>query len=298
MTAATTAAPDRQRSRLRLPAFISRDAGGLIGTAILTLVILVALLGPEFAPHPSTAILGAPGHGPAAGAPLGLDFIGRDVFSRLLDGGRTTLLMGGAATFLIYLAGIAVGLTAGYAQSIADPLLMRTVDIFLSFPALLVMLLFVTAFGSSPAVLIGAAAIVLFPGVARIVRTATTEVMTRSYVEAAVSWGERAFAVMRREVLPNIVAPIVADAGIRFSWAIILIASVNYLGLGLKPPTADWGLMISENREIISTNPLSVLAPAAMLALLVISVNLIGDAYVRQLGRSAGRSGGRPRGKR
>ena len=139
----------------------------------------MALLGPAFAPHSSVAILGTPGHGPAGGAPLGLDFIGRDVLSRLLDGGRSTLLLGGAATVLIYLVGIAVGLTAGYAQSIADPLLMRTVDIFLSFPALLVMLLFVTAFGGGPVVLVGAAALVLFPGVARIVRTATTEVMTQ-----------------------------------------------------------------------------------------------------------------------
>ena len=281
-----TAIAARNQPRLRLPAFITRDKGGLTGTAILIVIVLAALLGPEVAPHSSTAILGTPGHGPAAGAPLGLDFIGRDVFSRLLDGGRSTLLMGAAATLLIYVAGISVGLTAGYSQSLADPLLMRTVDVFLSFPALLVMLLFVTAFGSGPVVLVGAAALVLFPGVARIVRTATAEVMTRGFVEAAITWGERAFAIMRREVLPNIVAPLVADLGIRFSWAIILIASVNYLGLGLKPPTADWGLMISENREIISTNPLSVLAPAAMLALLVIAVNLIGDAYVRQLGRS------------
>ena len=285
--------PARRRPPLRLPALIAHDVGGLAGAATLILVFLVSLFGPELAPHPYTVVLGTPGHGPAAGAPLGLDYIGRDVFSRLLDGGRTTLIMGAATTILIYVVGIAVGLTAGYAQSIADAILMRIVDVFLSFPALLVMLLFVTAFGSSPVVLVGAAAIVLFPGVARIVRTATTEVMTRNYVEAAVSWGERAFAIMRREVLPNIVAPIVADLGIRFSWAIILIASVNYLGLGLKPPTADWGLMISENRGIISTNPLSVLAPAAMLALLVIGVNLIGDAYVRQMGRSAGRSRGR-----
>jgi peptide/nickel transport system permease protein len=280
----TTVAARRHRV-IRRPAFL-REPGGLAGTVILAVVVLAALLGPLIAPHPSTAILGTPGHGPASGAPLGLDFIGRDVFSRLLDGGRSTLLLGGAATALIYLAGITVGLTAGYAQSFLDPVLMRAVDVVLSFPALLVMLLFVTAFGGGPVVLVGAAALVLFPGVARIVRTATVEVMTRGYVEAAISWGERAVAIMRREVLPNIIAPIVADLGIRFSWAIILIASVNYLGLGLRPPTADWGLMISENREIISGNPLAVLAPAAMLALLVIAVNLIGDAYVRQLGRS------------
>lgn len=281
-----TAITARRRARIRWPAFITRDRGGLAGTMILAIVLLVALLGPAFAPQPSTAILGTPAHGPASGAPLGLDFIGRDVFSRLLDGGRTTLLMGGAATVLIYVVGISIGLIAGYAKSFAGPLLMRAVDVVLSFPALLVMLLFVTAFGGGSVVLVSAAALVLFPGVARIVRTASAEVMTRGYVEAAISWGERGFAIMRREVLPNIVGPIVADLGIRFSWAIILIASVNYLGLGLRPPTADWGLMISENRGIISSNPLSMLAPAAMLALLVIAVNLMGDAYVRQRGRS------------
>ena len=92
--------------------------------------------------------------------------------------------------------------------------------------------------------------------------------------------------VLRREILPNIAPSIVADLGIRFSWSIILIASVNYRGLGLRPPTADWGLMVSENREIISSNPLALLAPAAILALLIIAVNLIGDAYVRQRSRS------------
>jgi peptide/nickel transport system permease protein len=148
------------------------------------------------------------------------------------------------------------------------------------------MLLFVTAFGGGRGVLIGAAAIVLFPGVARIVRTATLEVSTRGYVEAAVARGERTSNILRREILPNITPSIVADLGIRFSWSIILIASVNYLGLGLRPPTADWGLMVSENREIISTNPLALLAPAAILALLIIAVNLVGDAYVRQRGRS------------
>ena len=163
---------------------------------------------------------------------------------------------------------------------------MRTVDVFLSFPALLVMLLFVTAFGGGRGVLVGATSLVLFPGVARIVRTATLEVSTKGFVEAAVARGERTDAVLRREILPNIVSPVVADLGIRFSWAIILIASVNYLGLGLKPPTTDWGLMVSENREIISSNPLALLAPAAILALLIIAVNLTGDAYVRQRNRS------------
>lgn len=266
-----------------------RDWGGRIGGVLLLALVLVAIFGPAFAPHSSTATVGIPGLGSSAGYPLGLDFLGRDVLSRTLDGGRSTLLLGGAATLLTYLVGVSIGLAAGHYRSLIDPILMRSVDVVLSFPALLIMLLAVTAFGGGPAILVGATAVVLFPGVARIVRTATAEVATRAYVEAAVARGERALAIIRREILPNIVSPIVADLGIRFSWSIILIASVNYLGLGLKPPTADWGLMVSENRSIIATNPWAVMAPALMLALLIVAVNLVGDAYVRSLGHSEAR---------
>jgi len=278
----SVAATAPRARRLPLPRGVASDWGGRIGLALLAALILLALLGPAFAPHSPIVPIGIPGVGPSGSAPLGLDFLGRDVLSRVLNGGRSTLLLGGAATALTYLVGVTIGLIAGYSRSIVDPLLMRTVDVFLSFPALLVMLLFVTAFGGGPGVLVGAAVLVLFPGVARIVRTATLEVSTKGYVEAAVARGESTADVLRREILPNMTAPIVADLGIRFSWSIILIASVNYLGLGLKPPTADWGLMVSENREIISSDPLALLVPAIILALLIIAVNLVGDAYVRQ----------------
>jgi peptide/nickel transport system permease protein len=282
----SAAAPAARRGRARLPRFLTADWGGRVGATLLLALLALAIFGPLLAPHGTSNPIGIPGEGSNGTAPLGLDFLGRDVLSRTLAGGRSTLLLGGAATLITYLVGVTVGLVAGYARSILDPLLMRTVDVFLSFPALLVMLLLVTAFGGGRLVLVGAAALVLFPGVARIVRTATLEVSTKGYVEAAVARGERSGFVLSREILPNILAPIVADLGIRFSWSIILIASVNYLGLGLKPPTADWGLMVSENREIIASNPLALLAPAIVLALLIIAVNLTGDAYLRQLGRS------------
>jgi peptide/nickel transport system permease protein len=280
----------RPAARLRVPAFIRRDWGGRIGAVLLLLVVGIAILGPLFAPYSPTQPIGVPGLAPVGGAPLGLDFLGRDVLSRLLYGGRSTLLLGGAATVLTYAVGLGVGLLAGYARSFIDPLLMRLVDVFLSFPALLIMLLFVTAFGGGKVVLVFGCIVVLFPGVSRVVRTASMEVSTRGYVEAAVARGESTYAILRREILPNILGPVIADLGVRFSWSIILIASVNYLGLGLRPPTADWGLMISENRSILATNPLALLAPAVMLAVLIIAVNLLGDAFVRGLGRSeAGR---------
>lgn len=286
MSAVPAGAPLSSRRRVPLLHSVTGDWGGRVGLVLLVAVVLLAIVGPWLAPHSTTSPVGIPGEGPTSGFPLGFDFLGRDVLSRLLGGGRSTLLLAGAATAVTYLVGVTIGLVAGYSRSLADSLLMRTVDVFLSFPALLVMLLFVTAFGGGRGVLVAAAALVLFPGVARVVRTATLEVSTKAYVEAAVARGEGTAAILRREILPNILGPIIADLGIRFSWSIILIASVNYLGLGLKPPTSDWGLMVSENREIISGNPLALLAPAAILALLIIAVNLTADAYLRQRGRS------------
>lgn len=265
------------------------DKSLIVGLALFAAVVLVALFGPLFSPHDMAETVGPPGLGPVNGAPLGLDYLGRDVLSRVLDGGRSTLLLGLSATALIYAVGLLVGLTAGYARTLADPVLMRIVDLLLSFPALLLMLLAVTAFGSGAPTLVLAAVVVLFPGVARIVRTATMTVMTRGYVEAAIARGESPQAIVRREVLPNIVGPIAADAGVRFGWAIILIASVNYLGLGLQPPSSDWGLMISENRAIVSENPLALLVPAMLIALLVVAVNMVGDGFARTLGRSENR---------
>ena len=129
-------------------------------------------------------------------------------------------------------------------------------------------------------------AVVQAPLVARIVRTATLEQSVRGFVEAAVARGEGTFAILRREILPNIVAPIAADVGLRFTYSIILVASVNFLGLGLQPREADWALIISENRDGLTLNPWVILVPAALIALLTISLNLVGDAVARTLGRS------------
>ena len=191
-----------------------------------------------------------------------------------------------AATALAYLLGLSIGLVAGYTRSVLDPVLMRSVDVLLAFPPLLFLLVLIAGAGSSVAVLITGVAIIQAPQISRIVRTATLEVSVRGYVEAAVARGERAPAVILREVLPNILGPVLVDAGLRFTYSILIIASVNFLGLGLQPPNSDWAVMISENRSYISVNALAVVAPAAMIAILTIGVNLTGDAVARSLGRS------------
>jgi peptide/nickel transport system permease protein len=273
------------RARIRAPRFTARISGK-VGLGMLVIVLGVAFFGPLVAPHGIASPIGSPGSPPSGSASLGTDYLGRDVLSRVLHGGLSVIGMGTAATLLSYVAGITVGLVAGYQRSLIDPMLMRGVDVLLAFPALLILLLLVAGLGSHVWVLIIGVALVQLPPIARIIRTVTLEVSTRGYVEAAQARGERTAAILRREILPNVAPVILADFGIRFGFSIILIASVNYLGLGLAPPAADWGLMIAENQQYISLNVWSVLAPAMMLAMLTICVNLIADAYVQTLGRS------------
>jgi peptide/nickel transport system permease protein len=270
------------KERLR---FLRRPSGA-VGAAIVLLIIAVAVLGPLLAPHSPTQPLGVPLSGPSGASPLGTDYLGRDVLSRLLSGGRSVLGLAAAATVLAYLLGLSIGLVAGYTRSLVDPMLMRSVDVMLCFPPLLFLLVLIAGAGSSVAVLIIGVALVQAPQVSRIVRTATLEVSVRGYVEAAVARGERAPAVLVREVLPNILGPVLVDAGLRFTYSILIIASVNFLGLGLQPPNSDWALMIGENRSYLAVNAWAVLAPAAMIAILTIGVNLTGDAVARSLGRS------------
>lgn len=282
-----TALAARAPRRIGVPR-LARTNEGRVGLVVLAFTLLVALLGPLVAPHDPSAPIGIPGAAPSGSAPLGTDFLGRDVLSRTLHGGFSVVLLAGVATIGCYAVGITIGLIAGYSKSVADALLMRIVDFVLAFPALLLLLLLVTGMGTSEWVTVFGVALVLFPGVSRIVRTATMEVSVRGYVEAAVARGERTSAILRQEILPNIVSPIMADLGIRFAGAIIFIASINFLGLGLRPPATDWGLMVSENRQIISSNIWAVLAPALLIGLLTIAVNLIADSYARTRGTTGG----------
>jgi peptide/nickel transport system permease protein len=270
------------RERLRF----LRSPSGAAGVAIVAFILFVAFFGRYFAPHDPNTPVGVPLAGPGGEAALGTDFLGRDVLSRVLYGGRSVIALAAVATALAYLIGLTIGLVAGYTRSRLDPVLMRTVDVMLAFPPLLFLLVLITGAGSGIAVLVVGVAAIQAPGISRIVRTATLEVSVRGYVEAAVARGERAFAVIFREVLPNILAPVLVDAGLRFTYSILIIASVNFLGLGLQPPSPDWALLISENRQYISVNIWAVVMPAAMIALLTIGINLTGDAIARSLGRS------------
>ena len=270
------------KGRLRF----ARSFSGALGLTIVFVVVFVAVFGNYFAPHDPTAPVGVPLAGPSGDAWLGTDVLGRDVFSRLLYGGRSVITLAALATGLGYLIGMSVGLIAGFSRSRVDPVLMRSVDVMLAFPPLLFLLVLISGAGTGVQVLVIGVALIQAPGISRIVRTATLEVSTRGYVEAAIARGERSYAVIVREVLPNIMAPVLVDSGLRFTYSILIIASVNFLGLGLQPPASDWALMISDNRQYIAIQAWAVLAPAAMIALLTIGINLTGDAIARSLGRS------------
>ncbi len=254
-----------------------RSGTGAVGAALLVAVLLVALVGPFFSPHAPDKPIGVALEGPTADAPFGTDFLGRDVLSRVLWGGRSVLALAGLATVLAYIGGSVIGLVAGYSRSLLDPLLMRAADVMLSFPALLFLLVLVTGAGTSKAVLVVGVALVQLPLVARIVRTATLEQSVRGFVEAAVARGERTSAVLRREILPNIVAPIVVQMTVTFSAAIISEASLSFLGLGAQPPTPSWGRDLNEGRRYLEDAPWLLGIPTVVIMVAVLCFNFIGD---------------------
>lgn len=248
----------------------------VVPVAIATTLVLLALAGPWFAPHAATDVIGPPFSPPGPGRPLGTDYLGSDVLSRLLHGGHTVIGLSAAATTLAYLIGGAAGLAAALARW-ADNLVMRPIDVLLAIPPFLVLAVLAAASGHGTVVVVAACALANIPGISRVVRATALEVSVRGYVEAAFARGESRVRVAIRDVIPNSAPALFADVGSRISGTIGLVASANFLGLGLQPPAADWALMVAENRTGLAVQPWAVLAPALLIALLTIAVNLGGD---------------------
>ena len=277
-----TTTPRRWRRRLSRSRWILRR----VSFWVLLFAVVVAFVGPFVAPYSPTENLGLPYRTPSVHPPLGTDILGRDVFSRVLEGGWTTVLMAAIATVLGYGLGTAMGLVAGYSRSWVDPLLMRIVDVMLSIPGLLFLLVLITGAGRGRGVVVIGIALLHAPGVARVIRAATQEVSVRGYVEAALVRGEPTRYIVSREILPNISGTIAAEFGIRLTGSIIGIASLNFLGLGISPPGADWALMTTENRTGFALNPWAVISPAVMIGLLSVSVGLLSEQISLRMGRS------------
>jgi peptide/nickel transport system permease protein len=252
---------------------------GWVGVGLCAAVVAVGLLGPFFAPFAPDELIGAAYAKPSLDHVLGLDYLGRDVLSRFLWGGRTALALAFLATLLGYAIGLPIGLIAAYRRRWTDQVLMRANDVALAFPGLIFVLLLLSAFGSDVKLIVLAVALANAPRIARIVRASALEVVSLPYVEAARARGEPGYWVGGREIMPNIAAPILVDFGIRLTGSILLVAGVSFLGLGLQPPAADWGLMIAENRGGITIQPWAVVAPVLAIGLLTIGINLIIDGY-------------------
>lgn len=259
----------------------ARTPRGAIGLGLASIIVLVAVIGPFVAPHPSDALVTLTFGKPSGRFPLGGDFLGRDVLSRVLDGGWVLLIMAACATVIGIAGGAAAGMSAAYLRGISDGIIMRAVDVILSFPQLVFALLLLSLLGPKLWLITIAVGVSHAPQVARVLRSATLDLSERDFIKAAELQGMRPAKVMRKEILPNLVSPLMVEAGLRLTYSIVIIAGLAFLGFGQPPPAPNWGTMINENRVGLPLNPWSVIVPALLIAVLTIGTNTFTDAFAR-----------------
>ena len=278
-------APTHEELRGHQWLWIMRRSLGLtrtrIGLGIVVLMVAIALFGRFVAPHSPTEFVAAPNAGPSANALFGADALGRDVFSRWLYGGFTVLWLSTAATVVGIVLGTAVGLVAAYSRNWLDDVLMRGNDVLLSFPAIIFILLAVSAIGPKLWLLVLTVGLTHAPRVARVMRGAGQEVVERDFIKTAEVVDEKRWRIVAGELLPNVTSPLLVEIGLRMTYSIGIVAAVSFLGFGLQPPTADWGLMINENRLSISIQPWAVFLPILAIGLLTVGTNLVTDGVAR-----------------
>ena len=263
-------------------AYLGGSWVGMIGLGILLGWILVALGAPWLAPFPPNATLlpFAPPGTVFEGSKkflLGTDHLGRDILSRILYGARTVLVYAPLATGCAYVVGILMGLTAGYKRGWVDALLSRVSDIVLSFPVLVLYVLIIATVGASAVNIVLAMTFASTPGIMRIVRGLTLDLRQRDYVAAAQIRGESTLRIMLVEILPNALGPLSVDACLRLGYVTVTIGVLGFLGLGLPPPTPDWGSMINETRTMAQVFPWMALFPCLAISSLVLGLNLLAD---------------------
>lgn len=262
----------------------ARPASAL-GTTIFLIFLVLAVFGPWIAPYGQNEQIPADARqGPSLKHPFGADNLGRDVFSRVLLGAWDILSLAGLGTLLAVLTGTGFGLVSGYLGGWADEILMRLFDSLLAMPALLLALLLLGTIGPSRNSVLAVIVIVYTPIVARVVRSVVLSVKGRGYVEAARLQGEPFPSLLLREILPAALPALSVESALRFSYAIFLVASLGFLGVGVQPPNPDWGLMVKEARTYVSQTPWALYFPAAAIAVVVIGVNLMADGLKRVLG--------------
>lgn len=253
-----------------------------LGILIVLSYMFVALFAPWLTPYGESEIVGGPFELWSDQYPLGTDNLGRDMLTRLLYGARNTIGIALITTLLAFLIGGVTGILAAILGGWADQLMSRIVDVLMAIPSLIFSLLLLTIFGTSIPVLIVIIAVLDSTRVFRLARAVSLNVVVMDYVEAARLRGEGLAWISLREVLPNIMPPLVAEFGLRFCFVFLTIASLSFLGLGIQPPTADWGSMVRDNATLISYGDITPLLPAAAIALLTIGVNFIVDWFLHK----------------
>ncbi len=274
---ATTRAARFRGSRIAI--WLRRDKLAAACLAFVLLVILVSILAPWISPYDPAEIdldmryatVGTPGHW------LGTDGLGRDVLSRLLWGGRISLLIGILPVLIATLASVALGMIAGYFGGWVDDVIMRGLDVLFAFPMVLLALLLVGILGAGILSVVIALAVVIVPYISRVVRTAVLSELAMDYVLAARAAGASTYELLARELLPNVVPPVLAYTTVLVGIVIVVGAGLSYLGLGVQPPAADWGLMVAEGQQVLREAPHVTVVPGLMIVVLAVVFNLLGD---------------------
>ena len=259
-----------------------RQKQAKIGAVLTGVVLLVALVGPLLLPwatgFTSTSFSGRPFQPDGV---FGTDNLGRDILSRFLDGGLRLLAYAALATALGMVVGVVIGMVAAYSRPWLDNLVMRSNDVLLALPQLVFALLAITVLGPKGWVLVTVIGITHAPRVARVTRSATASVITEDFVRAAEMYAVPKWKILLKDVLPNITGPLMVELGLRMTYSIGFVAALSFLGLGMQPPTADWGLMINENRIALTVQPWGVILPVVAIAILTVGTNLLTDSLAR-----------------
>jgi len=281
MTPPAPSTVSRRRPRGALLRAAIRTPRGGVGLALTVLVVVFAFVGPLLAPYSPNGLATVQFAHPSGRYVLGGDFLGRDVLSRVMAGGEVMLIMAAAATAIGIVAGALAGMAAAYLRGWPDGLIMRAVDVILAFPQIVFALMLLAMVGPKLWLIVLAVGLSHAPQVARVVRSATLDVSERDFVKMAELQGMRPIRVMRTEILPNLVSPLMVEIGLRLTYSIVITAGLAFLGFGQPPPAASWGTMINENRVGLALNPWAVIVPAALIALLTIGTNTLTDAFAR-----------------
>ncbi|RMI15693.1 ABC transporter permease [Sinorhizobium meliloti] len=285
-----TTIPARRFARFNAERWRATPGPFKVGAVILVVHALFALLGVFWTPYGFAEMgAGLPLSGASWQHPMGLDQIGRDVFSRFMHGAHIVLMLSFAGTMLGMVAGTTLGLLSGYIGGWFDEVTQRIVEAMISIPFLALALVMIIAAGPAlagePVLIVLVVGLVYAPRIARIARAAAMDIATREYVAVAELRGEGTWSIVFREILPNAANVLLVEFSLRLSYAPILIGALGFLGFGIRPPTPEWGLMISENRNLLIASPVTVFGPGLGLASLVIGFNLFTDGLSRMLGQ-------------